>query len=341
MTYPFELGPIRPVDESDSLLIRTSRGCPWNRCDFCVNFKSSTFSLRSVSDIKEDIESAAQYYEGHSFKRCFLQDGDSLFMKTDEVLDILQHLKHHFPTLEIISSYGRAKSMIKKSTAELKELCDAGLNLLYCGMESGSDQVLANMNKGVLASDIITAGKRAIDAGMQLSEFIILGLGGKSFWKEHAIETAKALNAINPYKIRVLTIGIKSGSRLEKKWKRGEFQLQSEEEIITEQRLLLEQLDGITSHYANHHGVDLLIEARGQLPEDKTKLIGIMDRFLGMQKKDKINFILGRRLGAYQRLDDLDDPFQNRLVVARLDQLNCTSDEQLETIFHSFRAKIV
>ena len=286
MTYPFELGPIRPVDEGDSLLIRTTRGCPWNRCDFCVNFKSSKFSIRSVSDIKKDIESAAQYYGGHPFQRCFLQDGDSLIMKTDQVLNILKHLKHHFPTLEVISSYGRAQSMVRKSKQELKELCEAGLNLLYCGMESGSDRVLDYINKGVSALDIITAGRHAIDAGMQLSEFIILGLGGVNLWKEHAIETARVLNAINPYKIRVLTIGIKPGSTLEEKWNRDDFLLQSEEEIIKEQRVLLEQLDGITSHYANHHSVDLLLEARGQLPEDKTKLINIMDRFLNLPKED-------------------------------------------------------
>ncbi len=341
MTCPYELGPIRPVDEGSSLLIRTTRGCPWNRCDFCVNFKSSKFSIRSVPDIKKDIESAARYYKGHLFKRCFLQDGDSLVMKTDQVLDILRHLKHHFPTLEVISSYGRAQSMVKKSKQELKELCEAGLNLLYCGMESGSDLVLDNINKGASALDIISAGRHAIDAGMQLSEFIILGLGGKSLWEEHARETARVLNAINPYKIRVLTIGIKPGSRLEKKWNQGDFQLQSEEEIIKEQRVLLEQLDGITSHYSNHHSVDLLIEARGQLPEDKTKLIILMDRFLNLPKEDKMNFILGRRLGVYQQLDDLNDHFLNESVAAKLNQLNCTSDEQLETIFHSLRARVV
>ena len=139
----------------------------------------------------------------------------------------------------------------------------------------------------------------------------------------------------------MLTIGIKPGSTLEEKWNRDDFQLQSEEEIIKEQRVLLEQLDGITSHYANHHSVDLLLEARGQLPEDKTKLINLMDRFLNLPKEDRINFTLGRRLGAYQRLDNLHDHFLNESVAAKLNQLNCTSDEQLETIFHSLRAKIV
>lgn len=341
MSYPFELGPIRPVDEADSLLIRTTRGCPWNRCDFCVNFKSSKFSIRKIEDIKNDIDSAAEYFGGHPFRRCFLQDGDSLIMKTQELLEILKYLKHHFPSLEIISSYGRAKSMIRKSMPELKELYQAGLNLLYCGMESGSDLVLKSINKGVTAADIVTAGTHAKEAGMQVSEFIILGLGGVRYWQQHAKETAKILNAVNPDKIRVLTIGIKPGSNLEKKWKNGSFTLPTEMEIITEQRLMLSHLGDITSHYANHHSIDLLLEARGQLPDDKRELISIMDRFLNLSQRDRQNFILGRRIGAYRRLDDLQNHALYQSVDQKLDDLGYTSDEHLESIFHSLRVRVI
>ncbi len=342
MDYPFELGPIRPVDEADSLLIRTTRGCPWNRCDFCVNFKSSPFSLRHIDDIKKDIDAAADYFDGHPFRRCFLQDGDSLIMKTGKVIEILDYLKHHFPTLEIISSYGRAQSMIKKSLPELKELCQAGLNLLYCGMESGSDRVLQSINKGVTAADIISAGVQAKEAGMQLSEFIILGLGGVSLWREHARETAKVLNAINPDKIRVLTIGIKPGSALEEKWKNGSYVLQTEEEIIEEQQVLVSHLDdSITSHYANHHGVDLLLEARGQLPDEKSKLLAILGRFLDLSKEDKHNFILGRRLGMYQRLDDLQNHSLFNAVDEKMRNLGHPHAGELESLFHSLRSRIV
>ncbi len=102
MDHSFELGPIRPVDESDSLLIRTTRNCPWNRCEFCVNYQGENFSIRSVEAIKKDIDEAAGYYNGHSFSSCFLQDGDSLIMKTADLLDILGHLKKRFPTLQKI-----------------------------------------------------------------------------------------------------------------------------------------------------------------------------------------------------------------------------------------------
>ena len=148
-TYPFELGPIRPVDEADSLLIRTTRGCPWNNCEFCVNYKGMRFSKRPVEDIKKDIAAAAEYYGGQPFESCFLQDGDSFIMKTDELLEILGFLKQHFPSLKKVSSYGRSQTMIRKSPQEIKAICDAGLNLLYCGMESEADAVLKNIKKGV------------------------------------------------------------------------------------------------------------------------------------------------------------------------------------------------
>ena len=341
MAYPFELGPIRPVDEADSLLLRITRNCPWNKCGFCVNYRDEVFSIRSTAEIKKDIESAADYFNGHRFKRCFLQDGDSFVMKTKDLIEVLHHLKIHFPTLDVISSYGRSQSIIRKSAQELKEICEAGLNLTYCGMESGSDAVLKLINKGVNASQVVRAGNLAKQANMQLSEFIILGLGGVEFWQEHATATAEALNAINPDKIRVLTIGIKDGSDLHEKWKNGEFVLQTEENIIEEQRLLIESLNGITSHYANHHSVDLLMELRGQLPEEKAKLLSILEAFLDLNAHDKLNFILGRRLGIYRRINDLKNSSRYLSVDRKLKDIGVSKRADLEHIFHSLRAQVV
>ena len=341
MDHSFELGPIRPVDEADSLLIRTTRNCPWNKCEFCVNYQGERFSIRSVEDIKRDIDEAVEYYKGHLFTSCFLQDGDSLIMKTADLLDILGYLQKRFPTLQTISSYGRAWSMIRKSPAELQEICSAGLNLLYCGMESGSDAVLKMMNKGVTSKEIIRAGIQAKQAGIFLSEFVISGLGGINLWKEHATSTALALNEINPGKIRVLTIGVKKGSGLEKKLLVGDYSLQTEENIIEEQKLMIETLDGITSHYANHHGVDLLIEAKGNLPEDKDRLISIMDRFLKLPDSDKLIFILGRRLGMYNCLDDLNDKKRYEAVQTQFRKIDLNTHEDLENFFHSLRARVV
>lgn len=338
---PFELGPIRPVDEANSLLIRTTRGCPWNRCEFCVNYKGMDFSLRTVAEIKKDIEAAAEYYGGRPFQTCFLQDGDSFIMKTPDLLEVLAFLKKHFPSLKRISSYGRAQTMIRKKPKELADICAAGLNKLYCGMESGSDTVLKKIHKGCTVADITTSARAAREAGMEISEFIILGLGGRQLWKEHALETARALNAINPHHIRVLTIGVKKGSGLEKQMREGTYELQTEKNLIEEQRLLIETLDGITSSYVNHHAVDLLMEARGQLPQDKARLLAIMDRYLNLPEEDRINFTLGRRLGYYQKLDDLKDKERKRAVDEELKEIQKAFPGRLDEIFHELRERVV
>jgi radical SAM superfamily enzyme YgiQ (UPF0313 family) len=338
---PFELGPIRPVDQADSLLIRTTRGCPWNKCEFCVNYRNMRFSRRPLADIKKDIAAAARYYGGHPFEACFLQDGDSFIMKTEELLEILGFLKQHFPSLKKVSSYGRSQTMIKKSPREIKALCDAGLNLLYCGMESGADAVLKKIKKGVTAADHIQAAQMARQAGMEISQFIILGLGGQALWQEHARETARVLNRINPDFIRVLTIGVKKGSGLEKQLQAGEFQLQTEKNLIEEQRLLIEGLEGITSYYVNHHGVDLLMEARGQLPADKPKLLAIMDRYLSMPQADRLNFTLGKRLGYYRYLDDLQDEVRKMFVQGKVSEILAAYPGQFDEICHQLRAQVV
>ena len=339
--FPFELGPIRPVDEADSLLIRTTRSCPWNRCEFCVNYRGMRFSMRSVDEIKQDIVAAAEYYGDHPFRSCFLQDGDSFIMKTADLLEILAFLKQHFPSLERVTSYGRAQTMARKSPQEIREICDAGLTLLYCGMESGSDRVLQQVRKGVTSGDIIRAAQMAKAAGMEISEFIILGLGGTDRWEEHAAETARVLNEIDPDFIRVLTIGVKEGSGLERQIKEGTYRLQTEKNIVEEQRLLIEGLDGVSSYYVNHHAVDLLMEARGQLPGEKPGLLAIMDRYLSLPEDERINYTLGRRLGYYRCMDDMGDRDRKGMVAVKVREVEEAYPGRMEEVFHYLRARIV
>ncbi len=337
---PFEMGPIRPVDEADSLLIRTTRGCPWNRCSFCTLYKKMKFSLRSVADIKQDILAARDYFNGHTFETCFLQDGDSFVMGTKDLISVLESLKKAFPSLKRISSYGRAQTMAKKSPADMKAIRAAGLNKLYCGMESGSARVLKNIKKGITPESIIHSAHMARQVGMDMTQFIILGLGGRELTREHAIETARVLNEINPDNIRLLTIGVKSDSDLGRQMATGRFTLPSEAEIIQEQRLLLENLEGIESHYANHHSVDLLLEVRGQLPRDKAKLLAVLDRFLGLAPKDQINFTLGRRLGYYQHLSDMDNALTYDFVEKQAKKIR-DGGESFEEIFHRLRKQVI
>jgi radical SAM superfamily enzyme YgiQ (UPF0313 family) len=338
---PFELGPIRPVAEAQSLLIRTTRGCPWNRCDFCVNYQDMKFSIRSVEDIEADIVTAADYYGDHPFISCFLQDGDSFLMETPDLLRILCCIKEHFPTLERVTSYGRAATMVSKSPEEMREIQEAGLNRLYCGMESGSDTILERIHKGTTAADLIRAGRMAREAGMEISEFLIMGIGGRELSEENALETAAALNQIDAHFVRVRTIGVKVGSRLERTMQRGEYQLQTEEELIREQRLFLENLEGITSYYSNDHAVNLLLEVEGQLPEAKPGLLAMLDRFLEMSDEEKTNFALGRRLGQYSSMDDMETSQRHDQVALQVADLQQRYPGREDEICHYLREQIV
>jgi len=229
--------------------------------------------------------------------------------------------------------------MAKNSLADMKAIRAAGLNKLYCGMESGSAWVLKNVKKGITPESIIHSAHMAKKADMDMTQFIILGLGGRELTREHAIETARVLNEINPDDIRLLTIGVKSDSDLGRQMAADRFTLPSEAQIIEEQRLLLENLEGIESHYANHHSVDLLLEVRGQLPRDKAKLLAVLDRFLGFDPKDQINFTLGRRLGYYQQLSDMDNTLTYDFVERQAQKIR-DEGESFEEIFHRLRTDI-
>lgn len=218
-----EIGPIRPPSESNSLLIRVTRGCHWNKCYFCGLYKSMRFSMRPIDETIEDIRRQAQLNRGKKITSCFLQDGDALVLKTDYLLRILEAINQSFPDMQYITSYARADSITRKSPAELKALRQAGLNHLYSGMETGSDQILKLINKGFDADIVVRSGCMAKEADMILSEFILLGIGGKELSEENAAQTAKALNIIQPDFIRVHATGIKPESKLGEFVRNGSF----------------------------------------------------------------------------------------------------------------------
>lgn len=303
-----EIGSIRPPSESESLLVRVTRGCHWNKCNFCGLYKSMNFSMRPVEEIIKDIEKQAVLYQGEKFKSCFLQDGDALVLKTDYLLRILEALNKYFPDLEHITSYARADSITRKSPAELQELRQAGLNHLYCGMETGSDKILQLINKGFHSDTVVESGCMAKDAGMILSEFILLGIGGKELSEENAIQTAKALNIIQPDYIRVHATGIKPESKMWEFVQDGSFTLQSEEEIVMEQKLFLSKLHEMNSYYVNEHIINLLLEVRGNLQADKMKMISAIDDFLRLPEDEKLLFIVGRRFNIFFTLNDFKKP---------------------------------
>ncbi|WP_028584535.1 B12-binding domain-containing radical SAM protein [Desulfogranum mediterraneum] len=337
ITEDFEQGQIRPPDEADSLLIRTTRGCPWNRCTFCTLYKGIKFSIRSVAEIKKDILTAQKVYNERKVERCFLQDGDSFTMKTHDLVEILHALKEAFPSIKQISSYGRAQTMLRKSPTEIKEIGDAGLNVLYCGMESGSDEVLKKVRKGVTAEALLASSINAKNAGMDILLFTILGLGGKELTQSHADDTARLINLIDPAVVRILSLAVNPGTALDTMVQEGTFTMLSEVEMIKEQQMIVNQLDGIHSKYVNYHAVNLLTELRGQLPQDKINLLSTIGRFMALSYEDQLNFIFGRRRGYYSHLDDMQQRDRYALISIEMNKYQEKYPGQLEAFFHACR----
>ena len=239
----YEQGVIRPPSEAESLLVRVTRNCPWNQCVFCPAYKGVKFSKRSVEEVKKDIDAMADQYRGHGrISSVFLQDADSLVLPTDDVVAILEYLREKFPKIERITTYARARTLKRKSVEDLKRLKEAGLTRVHAGMESGATSVLQLIKKGLTQEEIVTGGRHVMDAGLELSEYIMPGIGGKSLSEEHARETASLLNQIKPDFIRVRTFAMHPASPMQKMVREGTFVPMSDDEIVGEIRLLVENL---------------------------------------------------------------------------------------------------
>lgn len=341
----FEQGPIRPPNEANSLLLRLTRNCPWNRCLFCPVYKGREFSRRSAEEVIKDIYAIAEdkekvreisnqlgyngevnravvarihadhpelltvaFWQYHGGKTVFLQDGDSLQLPADQVSEILRLLKEKFPEIERITTYARSRTILRRTVEELSELKDAGLNRVHVGMESGSDAVLEFMKKGVTGSQHLEAGLRVKEAGLSLSEYVLLGLGGEDLWREHALETAKVLNAIDPHYIRFRTLAIRSNSPLAEEVQKGNFKPLHDDGVIREEALLIEHLDHVTSYIYSDHILNLLEEISGKLPGERQRIKGILDKYISFPAGKKELFRLGRRSGYFRTLDDMENP---------------------------------
>lgn len=359
----FEQGPIRPPSEAGSLLIRVTRNCPWNKCTFCSVYKNEKFSLRPVDHVIRDIDSVhdmitairneldenpemsvdqLRFATGKLFGHdkdifysalnwlvngegaVFLQDANSLVQKPGRLAIILDHLRSRFPWITRITSYARSHTINRLSDAALEQLAGAGLNRIHIGMESGSDKVLTRINKGVTKQGHIDAGQKVKTAGIQLSEYIMPGIGGRDLSDEHAQETADALNRINPDYIRLRTLSIMRNSPLYAQYHAGKFSRNTELQTIMEIRKLVEHLEGITSTLKSDHVYNLLQEMEGVLPRDRDKMIRVLDDFLELNEEDQVLFQLGKRMGYFHLLTDLQSGARKAYVNQLYNKLHVT-----------------
>jgi hypothetical protein len=236
---------------------------------------------------------------------CFLQDADNLIMKTPDLVEVLEFLIERLPEITRITTYARSRTIIRKSPESLIKIRKAGLNRIHVGLETGHNPLLKLMKKGVTASQHVDAGKKVIDAGMELSEYVMPGLGGQAMWREHAVDTAKVLNAINPHFIRLRSLRIPERVPLYQMLTEGEFTMQTDDLVAQEIRLFIETLEGITSVVTSDHSMNLLEEVTGKLPEDKEKMLAVIRKYEKLPDSERLIFRVGRRGGAYRSTDDL------------------------------------
>jgi radical SAM superfamily enzyme YgiQ (UPF0313 family) len=269
----YELPPFRPPSEASSVLLRVTRGCPWNRCKFCGMYKNMKFERRRVEDVKSDIKRAREIY-GKDVRRIFIGDSDSIILK-DELQDILNFLHDNFPNLERVTSYGRAATILRKDVEELKMLSEAGLKRLHVGLETGDAELLEYMQKGATPQQMIRAGKKVKESGISLSEYVILGLGGSMRSEQHAINTARILNEINPDFIRVRTLHPLPNTQLWELAMKNEFEILPPIDVLREEKLLIQNLD-VGSHFVSDHISNYLI-VDGKLPEDRNGMLEFLE----------------------------------------------------------------
>ena len=339
----FEQGPFRPPSEAGSLLLRVTRNCPWNRCKFCPLYKDTEFSRRPVEHVLRDLEAvyramqslsgaegarrsavrgeahgdpiawqAAAHWARNGRRSVFLQDADSLVIPPKELVTILSHLTKKFPGIRRVTSYARSSTVARLDQRDLQTIREAGLNRLHIGLESGANQVLRLMHKGTTQKNQIAAGLKVKQAGMELSEYYMPGLGGRPFWEANAKETAAALNEINPDFIRLRTLAMPCRSPLFEDYQAGRFEPLTDVEMVREIQLFLENLGGLTSVVQSDHILNLLPEVEGTLPQDQGRMLAVIESFLKLNPEEQCLYQVGRRTGVFNGLGDLKDPFCHR-----------------------------
>ena len=370
LTNGFELGPIRPPSEAYSLLIRATRNCPWNKCLFCHCYRDTQFSLRSVEEIEHDIDAAREMrdrileashrlgYDGNlqltaaallsqpyddpclrnvalflygGGESVFLQDSNTLIMRTPELVQILLHLRDAFPGLARVTSYSRSHTASHKTLEELKQIREAGLVRIHMGLETGYDPLLQYMQKGTTSEQQIAAGQKLNAAGFSLSEYVMPGLGGRAMAEGHVRETTRVLNAINPAFIRLRSIHVTPTMPLWSHLQDGDFQLQSEDDVVREIAGMIEGLE-VTSEFKSDHILNLLMEVEGTFPQDKEKFLAIIHEYLSLPEEERLNFQLGRRMGLYERLSDMQEPGRHDRVADAARRIRERGDDVEEVI---------
>lgn len=340
----FRIGPIRPPSEATSLLLQVTNGCTWNKCRFCRIYRHTKFKAYSADSIRRDIDTMVLYaqrarrYRDSSGRwdidglnreivacrgderQCFymvanwlvnggenvfLQDGNTTALSSGRLTDVLIYLRQAFPGIKRITSYGRAENLSRVSAEEFAELKAAGLDRIHSGFESGSDAVLSLINKGTTAQQEITAGRNIKAGGIELSVYFMPGIGGRDLTAENPEGMAEVINSISPDFVRVRTAVIKPGTELYDDFLTGKYTLCSDDEKIMEIRRLIEASETEGTVLVSDHIINLLQQVSGRLDTDRDRMLGVIDRYLGMPEEERVMFRLARRMAKVISPDDM------------------------------------
>jgi radical SAM superfamily enzyme YgiQ (UPF0313 family) len=278
-SYPRYDGSVyRPPSEADSLILQVMYGCSYGECTFCGMYSDKKFRVRPFAEVREDVEKPPPTIKAR-VDRVFLADGDALALPARSMVRVLDLLVAELPNLRRVSSYANAHSLLRRSDEELQTSREHGLEMLYLGLESGDEETLERACKGVTVTQTIEACQKARRAGCRLSIMAILGLGGAERSLEHARGTGRALSAIDPDYISLLTLMPAPGASLLEQIERGEFKLPGPEESLRELREIIATTEVTravfrTTHASNYLGIE------GILPEDKAAMLEVLDRVL-------------------------------------------------------------
>ena len=263
----------RPPSEARSYLLQVTLGCAHNRCRFCSMYREKPFRIRPVEEVIEDLHMAREYFK--YIDRVFLCDGDALCLPNDKLVYIIEKVFEILPDVSRVSMYGSPKDVLNKRDEELLELKKKGVEFIYIGAESGSDEVLKNIEKGATRQEIIEAVKKIEKSGIKASVTFISGLGGKKHWKEHAVETGTMISEMGASYVGVLTLLLEESAPMYKDVLDGSFQLLSPEEVVLESLLMMENINVpedkpcvFRSNHASNY-----VTLRGDLPKDKRKFL--------------------------------------------------------------------
>lgn len=266
---------IRPPSEAESCILQVTYGCSHNRCTFCGTYPDKPFEARPIEEVLEDIAFARSALP--STRRVFLADGNALVLGTDRLLAILDALGSAFPLLRRIGIYASAPDILAKTDAELTLLQERKLEIVYLGLESGSDEVLRRVRKGITAGQMVEAVHKLKRAGIRASVIALLGLGGKQLSAQHAEETGRIVSAMDPEYLSMLTLMLVPGTELDRQRLAGEFELPAPEGLLGELRRVILHLDGLsrcvfrTNHASNY------LPLAGTLSRDRARLLSVID----------------------------------------------------------------